>query len=186
MAYRECDESVVNRAQEDDGPCHHRADDAEGPARSQDRVNLGDKNGTQCPRTAARGRQQPHVHTLQEVKSTLMILKRGIQPFDHVLKIKHHIHYTIIFSPEVWVRGFWNTVCRTWRCRLRIRCQSRRQLRYTGRCVMQEYTGTRSVDTGSLWALKSCWRLTWPQISDWPVSCFLGLGLEEKIQNIKR
>lgn len=69
---------MVNRAEEDDGPYHHTADEAKGPTRPQDGINLGDKDRAQSPGTAARGRQPPHVHALQQATSTLYALKRCI------------------------------------------------------------------------------------------------------------
>lgn len=35
---------MVQRDEEDDGPYHHTTDEAEGPAGSQDSVDLGDKD----------------------------------------------------------------------------------------------------------------------------------------------
>lgn len=66
MANRKGDESVVGRAEEDDGSCHHAADEAEGPARSQVGVDMGDEDRAKCPCPAARRRQPAHVHTLRK------------------------------------------------------------------------------------------------------------------------
>lgn len=73
VAYRKGDESVVKRAEEDDGPYHHTTDEAEGPAGSQDSVDLGNKDWAQCPRPTPRSRQPPHVHTLQEATANVHV-----------------------------------------------------------------------------------------------------------------
>lgn len=64
MANRKGNESAVGRDEEDDGSCHHAADEAEGPARSQVGVDMGDEDRAECPCPAARRRQPAHVHTL--------------------------------------------------------------------------------------------------------------------------
>ena len=56
---------MVGRAEEDDGSYHHATDEAEGPARSQVGVDLGDEDRAQCTCAAPRGCQPAHVHTLK-------------------------------------------------------------------------------------------------------------------------
>lgn len=65
VAHREGDEPVVQGAEEDDGHDHHATDEAEGPAGSQEGVNVGDENRAQGASAASRRRQPAHVHTLE-------------------------------------------------------------------------------------------------------------------------
>lgn len=168
MSYGKGDESVVQRDEEDDGPYHHTTDEAEGPARSQDGVDLGDKDWAQCPRPTPWGCQPAHVHTLQTVNR---ILRSGLKHYTHC----YFKNNTTVFIPEVWVQGFLNTVCRTSHCRLGIQPRWGSLMRCTVPGGWQEYTGTMSGHTGSLLAPKSCWKLSWLQKCDWPKSCFWGL-----------
>lgn len=126
MANRKGNESAVGRDEEDDGSCHNAADEAAGPARSQVGVDMGDEDRAECPCPAARRRQPAHVHTLMK-QTRCMILTFRFQnetfekymgTFKMILK-----HHTCLYLPEVWVQGFWNTVCRTSHCRLGIPLQ---------------------------------------------------------------
>lgn len=56
---------MVERNEEDDGTNYNATNEAEGPAWTQDGVDLGDKDGAQSPSAASRRRQPAHVHTLQ-------------------------------------------------------------------------------------------------------------------------
>lgn len=56
---------MVQGAEEDDGHDHHATDEAEGPAGSQEGVNVGDENRAQGASAASRRRQPAHVHTLE-------------------------------------------------------------------------------------------------------------------------
>lgn len=183
MAYREGNESVVNWAEEDDGSYHHTTDEAEGPAGPQDSVNLWDKDRTQCSCPTAWSCQPSHVHTLKKEQYRF---SKAVAKWNNIFD-KHIIscfNYLTCFSPEAWVRGFLNTVCRTLHCRLGSPRQSKCQMRYTGLGVLPECTDTKSVHTGSPLAPKSCWRLWWLQTSDWPVSCFWHLYVKETKQSV--
>lgn len=65
MTYRKSNEPVVETTEEDDGTHHHAAYETKGPARPQEGVHLGHKDGPQSPSPASRCRQPAHVDALQ-------------------------------------------------------------------------------------------------------------------------
>lgn len=169
MTYRKSDEFVVNSAEEDDGPYHHTTDEAEGPTRSQEGVHLWDKHWAQCPRPAARRCQPAHVHTLQRTTYSALpntgiclfyVILNKLFPHDESNLFYQLQTFFSAFLPEAWVQEFWNTVCRTSRCRLGIPPQWGCQRWCTGPGGWREYTDTRFVQRDSLLDLKSCWRLS--------------------------
>lgn len=56
---------MVGGAEEGDGADHHPADEAEGPARAQQGVDVRHEDGAQSSRSAPRGGQPAHVDALK-------------------------------------------------------------------------------------------------------------------------